>query len=146
MPTYTATVELVPRDRTVVRLPVMERLAVRPLLDIEEPADLTATVVDVPLYPWVCENGAHGYAGWALVGEALRGFVREGDDAGLVRFDLAARLDLLLWQLQHSGQHGLEIVRDMEKADQERGKRRLDEAGKAMLTYMRDLVWTGSGS
>lgn len=145
MPTYTYTVELVPRERTVVRVPRPHVLKLSPVSD-DQPFTLDREDIDVQLYPWVCENGAQGYAGWALVGNALLGFVQDGPDAGLVRLDLTAKLDLLLWQLQHRGRHGLEIVRDMEKADQERGQRRLDEAGKAMLTYMQGLVWTGSGS
>ncbi len=139
MPTYSVTVEMVPRDRTVVRVPRPLVLKVSPVFN-DQPVTLDMTAVDVQLYPWDCESGAYGYAGWALVGDTLRGFVMDGPDAGLVRFDLAAKLDLLLWQLQYRGRHGLEIVAATEKADQERGKRRLEQAGKTMINHMRDYA------
>lgn len=131
---YSAHVEVV-KDRLLVRVPVPVELKPFHCLQDESPwVEELPGHVDVPLLPWVCDCGAIGCAGWALVGTTLRGFVLDGPDAGLVKWDLTARLDRLLVALESGSEAGVEFVRAAERGDRSKGQERV----KAMR---RDLAW-----
>lgn len=135
---YTVSVQIVPNHWRVARVfkPVKfldhaispgTRLALNDL----------AVWVEVPLLPYVCASGVDGCAGWALVGERLVGFVRNGDLAEMVQHDLRARLDLLLVGLEQHGQAGLDHVREVERSDREQGQRLLEQMGlRALATVV----------
>jgi len=95
-----STIEIVPANWTVVRLPLPPE---EPWFNWLASDDLPAfspsvACIDVELLPWKCLSGLHpqmGRAGWARVGDTLRGFVCEGASAAEVARDLEATLDLI---------------------------------------------------
>lgn len=137
---YTLSVEIVPDWHHVVRLPVPAKpLAVTNWQEDGQPnlaAIASTTTVDIPLLPYVCASGVEGYAGWALVGTTLRGFVREGPTAEMVAHDLRARLDYILVGLEQHGQAGLDYARVSERADRERGLARQQERTLSLLAEL----------
>lgn len=135
---YSAQVEMVHSGSTVARVPMVREVYATPihLRDDSPWVEEQPHHVDVPLLPWVTDAGAMGYAGWALVGETLRGFVRESPDAGLVKLDLTARLDRLLVALEVGGEAGVEFVRAAERGDRADGEARLQAMAREMLVRL----------
>lgn len=136
MHTYTVTVEFLPHGRTVVRVPLVDLPRLNPVFDEAEPVEFNTTVVDVPIHPWVTDAGTTGYAGWALVGTTLRGFVLDGPGARLVQADLTARLDRLLVALKSGGEAGVDFVRAAERGDRSEGEKRAKAIVRGMLARM----------
>lgn len=124
---YSAQVEMVHSGSTVAQVPMVREVYATPvhLRDDSPWIEEQPHHVDIPLLPWVTDAGAMGYAGWALVGDTLRGFVRESPDAGLVKLDLTARLDRLLLALESGSEAGVEFVLAAERGDRADGETRL---------------------
>ena len=130
---YSAHVEVV-KDGFLVRVPVPVELKPFHCLRDDSPwVEELPGHVDVPLLPWVCDCGATGYAGWALVGTTLRGFVLDGPDAGLVQADLTARLDRYLLALESGSEAGVEFGRAAERGDRSESQERAQAIVRGML-------------
>lgn len=134
---YSAHVEVV-KDGLLVRVPMMRDVYRAPahLRDDSPWVEELPGHVDVPLLPWVTDTGATGYAGWALVGTTLRGFVLDRPNAGLVKWDLTARLDRLLVALESGSEAGVEYVRAAERGDRSEGEKRAQAIAQGMLARL----------
>ena len=133
---YSAHVEVV-KDGLLVRVSVP--VEIKPIQHLRDDSPWVEELpghVDVPLLPWVTDTGAIGWAGWALVGTTLRGFVLDGHDAGLVKWDLTARLDRLLLALESGSEAGAEYVRAAERGDRSEGEKRALAIVRGMLARL----------
>ena len=135
---YSAHVEVVKDGLLVRRVPMMRDVYRAPahLRDDSPWVEELPGHVDVPLLPWVTDTGATGYAGWALVGTTLRGFVLDGPDAGLVKWDLTARLDRLLVALESGSEAGVDFVRAAERGDRSEGEARAQAIARGVLARL----------
>lgn len=136
---YSVLVDIVQGGSTVWRVPIPPTVTRAWITHDDEDAPWVQDRplhVDVPLLPWVTDEGAAGYAGWALVGTTLCGFVSDGPDAELVKWDLTARLDRLLVALESGTEAGMRFVRAAERGDRAEGEARLQAMVRGMLAQL----------
>lgn len=121
---HAVTIQRVPPGRTFVQVPPpappLRWLAIGP---DEKPA-LDLSHVQIDLFPVEPLEGIRGWAGWALVGQSLLGFVMDGPDASWIERWLTVRLVLALAYLEDGK---VEVVKQMQAQDVREGMERLRE-------------------